>query len=495
MKLTILIAIFVAFTCLFVHTTEAATTSFNTNLSFRGAQSAAEVAALQQFLKHQGLYTADITGNFFTQTYNAVIAFQNKEGIMPASGFWGPLTRAKANQIVSTTAVAPTTSNSSNLTSDSSYEDLLGQLASAWMQVQRIESLIAHYHSPTPAPTAPAVTPTIISTPTPTPATNSTTVTTTVTLPITAPSISAQNAAPAKTKTVTPVTTPTTTNTPPVTPPSTTPTTTTAPSTSSSGISWGVYAGDDVSSLAGFESLVGSKPSLSANFVSWDDSFPTAIAAPVCAAGQTQVIFWENYDHSLDNIISGQYDSYIQTFATAAQSYGCPIIISLFHEMNGNWDDWDGTVGDNSPAKIIAAWKHVHDLFATATNVKWAFVVNSDSVPDTAANSIAAYYPGSSYVDYVGIDGFNFGNPWQSFSDIFSSALSQLSGYGKPVYIFSMASAAGSNKAAWITDAIGTQIPADGVSGWIWFNQNKEQNWTVNSDPASLAAFKAVLGG
>ena len=120
--------------------------------------------------------------------------------------------------------------------------------------------------------------------------------------------------------------------------------------------------------------------------------------------------------------------------------------------------------------------------------------MNNDSVPNTSANSISAYYPGSAYTDYVGVDGFNFDSPWQSFNDIFASALQTISGYGKPIIIFSMASAQGSAKAAWITDALSVQIPRyPGIVGWIWFNENKEQNWLVNSDSASLQAFKTAI--
>jgi endoglucanase len=57
-----------------------------------------------------------------------------------------------------------------------------------------------------------------------------------------------------------------------------------------------------------------------------------------------------------------------------------------------------------------------------------------------------------------------------------------------------MASAEGSQKAAWINDAFNVQIPKHPkIAGWIWFNENKEANWLVNSDANSLAAFKAAL--
>ncbi len=83
--------------------------TFNRNLSLgiRGA----DVAALQQFLTLKNVYSGPITSFFGPMTKRAVIAFQIKEGISPASGYVGPLTRKHISQ-VSTSAdgqSAPTT--------------------------------------------------------------------------------------------------------------------------------------------------------------------------------------------------------------------------------------------------------------------------------------------------------------------------------------------------------------------------------------------------
>jgi peptidoglycan hydrolase-like protein with peptidoglycan-binding domain len=72
--------------------------AFDTNLSY-GARSP-KVLELQEFLTDQGVYSGPITGNFFTLTLSAVKAFQTKNSISPVSGFFGPLTRAKANSLL-----------------------------------------------------------------------------------------------------------------------------------------------------------------------------------------------------------------------------------------------------------------------------------------------------------------------------------------------------------------------------------------------------------
>jgi peptidoglycan hydrolase-like protein with peptidoglycan-binding domain len=93
--------------------------TFNQNLSYGSSGSA--VTDLQNFLTAQGLYTGPITGGFFNLTKRAVIAFQQQNGIQPASGFFGPLTRAFFNKIgLSTSSVAtanlstPTISNTNS---------------------------------------------------------------------------------------------------------------------------------------------------------------------------------------------------------------------------------------------------------------------------------------------------------------------------------------------------------------------------------------------
>ena len=73
--------------------------SFDTNLGYSSIGQL--VTELQKFLQAQGVYDGPITGNFYSLTLNGVKAFQTQEGISPVSGFFGPLTRARANELLS----------------------------------------------------------------------------------------------------------------------------------------------------------------------------------------------------------------------------------------------------------------------------------------------------------------------------------------------------------------------------------------------------------
>ncbi len=74
--------------------------TFNENLAF--GQTSDEVKALQECLRWEGLFPTNIalTGYYGAITADAVLAFQNKFGITPASSHdVGPMTRAKLNQL------------------------------------------------------------------------------------------------------------------------------------------------------------------------------------------------------------------------------------------------------------------------------------------------------------------------------------------------------------------------------------------------------------
>lgn len=273
--------------------------------------------------------------------------------------------------------------------------------------------------------------------------------------------------------------------------------TTTKPTTTPATMKWGVYAGDNLGDLEKFEALVGKKADIQSFFVGWNYSFPTAIANNLKGSNRTLLLFWEQYGVTLDSIDEGKSDAYIKNFAAAAKAYGGPVILAPLHEMNGNWDPWGGYNSSNkqinSPQKIISVWRRIHAAFKDVPNVKFAWDVNNVSVPDIPSNAIGVYYPGNEYVDYVGVDGFNFGSPWQSPAQVFDSAIKQLAVYKKPIYIFSTAAIADSRKAAWIKD-FGAQIKKYNLAGWVWFHQNgADGNWSVNSDAASLQAFKTIL--
>src|SRR3990167_261832 len=65
-----------------------------------------DVTRLQEFLKSQSVYSGPVTGNFFSLTREGVRRFQEREGIAPALGYFGPKTRTRANTLRSSETTA-----------------------------------------------------------------------------------------------------------------------------------------------------------------------------------------------------------------------------------------------------------------------------------------------------------------------------------------------------------------------------------------------------
>lgn len=373
---------------------------FNKNLYWGVPFASQDVKALQLFLKNEGLYDGPVTGNFFSLTFAAVRAFQAREGIVPTSGFFGPITRKTANSIIISE------SKKTNLTSEQS----------------KVAGVFNNNQTPTTNVSAPP-----------------------------------------------------------------------APVVNTKKMKWGAYVGDSSVDTNTFENLVGREVDMRSVFYGFEDGFPMRYASTIGAEGKTLLLFWES-SFGYDSINDGSKDAVIKKFAADAKAYGYPVILAPFHEMNGNWSPWGGTINNNTPEKFITAWRRIHNLFLGVTNVKFALVYNSVSVPNVEGNQFDDYYPGDAYVDYVGLDGFNFGFPWLSFKEIFDAPIKQVLTYNKPIYIFSMGSVPGTEKAEWIRDALGVEVYNYPIEGWVWFNQDGwDGNWLVNSDTDSLAAFKKVI--
>ena len=147
--------------------------------------------------------------------------------------------------------------------------------------------------------------------------------------------------------------------------------------------------------------------------------------------GSIPMVTWEpwNYtqgikqsDYSLQNIISGHFDAYITQWALASKAWGYPYFLRFAQEMNGNWYPWSEQVNGNSPGQFARAWQHVHNIFTNlgVTNVTWVW---SPNVLYNGSTSLSELYPGSNYVDWIGMDGDNWstvqGHRWQTASQVF----------------------------------------------------------------------------
>jgi hypothetical protein len=301
---------------------------------------------------------------------------------------------------------------------------------------------------------------------------------------------------------------------------------------------WGAYIsgttygyGDapfDTRSIDSFEADAGKKVSI----VHWGQPwywgshggyqpFQRAEAEAVRQRGSIPMITWTSADHdkggSLDqpsfrlaNITAGAHDAYLRQWADDAKAWGHPLMVRFDNEMNGNWFLWSEPVNGNSTGQFVPMWRHVVDIFRQegATNVTWVWAPNRTW--PAAPRTLAQVYPGANYVDWVGLSAYNWGtnpakpkNAWQDFNAVFKDTYDQLQALApdKPVMIAETASTEyGGSKAAWITDALQTQLPINypNIKALVWFNWNVaatsgNMDWVVESSPAANAAFRAGI--
>ena len=289
-------------------------------------------------------------------------------------------------------------------------------------------------------------------------------------------------------------------------------TSTTAPASGGT-IAWGAATQggpwDGFASLNSFEASAGKKVSIFSWYASFKDAdFPTAAATNVVSRGSVPMITWEPWDpangtasqplYSLAHLSDGTYDAYMTRWAAQIRAWGGPLRLRFAHEMNGDWYPWGSGVNGNTAAQYVTAWRHVHDLFAAAgaTNVTWVWTPN---VVDGMA-PIGPLYPGDAYVDWVGVDGYNWGttkswSSWQSFNQVFGSSLSALRQLtSRPIVIGETASTeTGGSKSQWIQDFFAQlQANAD-IKAFIWFNLAKETDWRIESSSTATQAFRTGI--
>jgi hypothetical protein len=274
----------------------------------------------------------------------------------------------------------------------------------------------------------------------------------------------------------------------------------------------------DMGAVAKFEQAAHKSPSLIQFFQPFAQcspscsfyGFPTTPLESIRQHGSIPVLSWSSQsipsslnepDFQLSDVIEGRYDSYIREFATAAAAWGHPFFLRFDWEMNGSWFPWAEGVNGNEPGQYVAAWRHVHDIFAAAgaTNVSWVwcpFVKGGGS-----SQSLGSFYPGDSYVDWSALDGYNWGtNPaspkgWRSFDQLFGASYAEIVqgiAPSKPMMIAEVGSSEhGGSKGEWIKDALAripTEFPM--IRAMLWFDKfDDNMDWPIETSAGATTAF------
>ena len=240
-------------------------------------------------------------------------------------------------------------------------------------------------------------------------------------------------------------------------------------------------------------------PSIVDYFVSFGAPWNPVPACYAASQGALPLLQVNLYHQNLASIAKGGANDYIVHFADQIKNFGLPVVLSLGHEMNGNWYPW-GWRHDNTyhhkragiaPAVFVAFWHKVHQLFAQQKvyNVIWLWTVNRAVKPATTP---VPWWPGKQYVDWVGIDG-HYTYSTDRFSNVFGPTIADIRQVtNDPILIAESAIRPGPERPAQIANLYKTVFRTPGLLGVIYFDMTARFRWQL-TDTASIGAFRSAV--
>jgi hypothetical protein len=236
---------------------------------------------------------------------------------------------------------------------------------------------------------------------------------------------------------------------------------------------------------------------------SYRREFVTQYLSAIVDADLIPLLTWEpfgfetsSYASPVRSINEGCVDGEIHQWAKLlrkwlSRSSDRKVVFRPAHEMNGTWYPWSTGHG-TTPEEYIRMWCRLFETFADAgvprERVDWMWCIN---VTTGTRVDPFEYFPGEQYVDWIGVDGYNFGDSqswssWQSPEAVFEQTLATVNaGTNLPLAIPETGCSSAYNserrpllKSQWIIDAF-ELFNEYGVELVGWFNMSKETDWTV----------------
>lgn len=206
-------------------------------------------------------------------------------------------------------------------------------------------------------------------------------------------------------------------------------------------------------------------------------------------------------------IAQGDCDEFLHSSGKNLAKIKEPFYLVFAWEMNNDVNEWSVLKSGSTNDEFVAAWRRIHNIFRQerALNIIWVFCPN---VPEESVSPYAKIYPGDKYVDWIGLDGYNWGttqswSEWVDFAGVFTGSYNSLVSVApeKPLMLAEVNTTdKGGDKPAWYKDMFLKQIPGNfpNIRAVIIFNEDKTGqegvNWRVDVTEESLKAFKESVG-
>ena len=290
---------------------------------------------------------------------------------------------------------------------------------------------------------------------------------------------------------------------------------------------FGVYYGGQgwsMASVRALEAWTQKRHAIVVLFTDWSDARKTMDnlfqqqLPGIWNSGNVPLISWEPFTRGTTpadierRIADGLYDAYVTTWAGRLKLFLAGndgalntaddrrVYLRPAHEMNGDWYPWSAG-GGTTPADYVRMWQRIHDHF-TALNlgpshIQWVWAVNHTDVGPYRAE---AYFPGDAWVDWVALDGYNWGtsqswSSWTAPAEVFGAMASRLRTVSlRPLAITEVGSSSQGGsvaaKNAWIQQLYGWASQND-VRMVCYFNEDKETDWAIFGGAAGDTTFKS----
>jgi Glycosyl hydrolase family 26 len=172
----------------------------------------------------------------------------------------------------------------------------------------------------------------------------------------------------------------------------------------------GVYAGaGNPAGVKSFGQAIGCRPVYAMDFTdgaSWQTmDNPSRLVSQWQGSGYSMIwgvpILPNTGGYTLAAGATGAYNQYFVTLAKAfvADGQGSSII-RLGWEFNGSWFTW---AANGQAANFIGYWQQIVNSMRSVSGANFKFEWNP-TLGDQGVGNLANYYPGNSYVDYIGAD-------------------------------------------------------------------------------------------
>lgn len=265
-------------------------------------------------------------------------------------------------------------------------------------------------------------------------------------------------------------------------------------------LQWGLFDATfftDLTKTKELENKLQYKFSVLLRYLGLGRAFPMDEFQSAYADGRTVELTLQNPGEDNDKIIlyeilSGKYDDFFNHYAEEIKKFGHPILFRPFNEMNSDWVAYSSYFASKDPDLYVEAWKYIHRIFEnhSVENVLWVWNPNHESKPNFKWNHPLMYFPGSEYVDIIGLTAYNTGTyypgeKWTSFKDLYDPLYQQYTEwFDHPMMITEFSSSSiGGDKVRWIDDMFSEITKYDRIKVAVWWSW---QDLDGNGNPARI---------